>query len=114
MERRKFIRFQVDLKIETNKQSQKSNPGFAKDFSHDGLRAAFNEFEFEPGSTVVFRIKDPASQNLVPGVALIVWKKLIDGKWNVGFILKEFSPANKADILEYGYTNWLKQNMPSS
>jgi len=114
MERRKFMRFPVELKIETGKEDSRNNPGLTKNFSHDGLRGVFEEFDFVLNSPLRLKIQIPNSDIFIPASAEPAWKRLLDGKWNVGFRLKEFPPARKAEILEYGYNNWIKENILSA
>jgi hypothetical protein len=114
MEKRKFMRFPVDLKIEAQKQDQGHVAGIIKDFSREGLRVVFDEFSFELNSPIKLAIQSQDLDASIPLVAKPLWKRLLDGKWNVGFMFAELAPARKAEILEYGYHKWVKQNIPVS
>lgn len=110
MERRKFIRFPVDLRVKAGNEIS----GITKDFSREGLRVVFDEFSFELNSPIRLAIQSQDLDASIPLVAKPLWKRLLDGKWNVGFMFAELAPARKAEILEYGYHKWVKQNIPVS
>jgi len=110
MEKRKFIRFPVGLRVKAGNEI----PGITKDFSHEGLRVIFDDFSFGLDSPVKLEIQSPNFDDSIPLVAKPLWKRLLDGKWNVGFMLVELAPARKAEILECGYYKWVKQNIPAS
>ena len=105
MEKRKFIRFPVDLKVKAGKEIA----GITKDFSREGLRVIFDDFSFVLDSALKLEIQSPDSDVPIPLVAKPLWKRLLDGKWNVGFMFAELAPAKKAEILEYGYRKWVKE-----
>lgn len=111
MERREFPRFIVGLKVAAKNETKESSLGLIKDFSRRGLRAVFDRFEFEFNSPLQLIIQRPDSGFYTPAIAEPVWKRPAQGKWDVGFRLKRFAPEKKAEILEYGYLKWLKENI---
>jgi hypothetical protein len=111
MEKRRFLRFNVDLKVEAKNPDSESTWGVLTDFSREGLRVIFDDFKSAVASQTELMIQTPDSENYIPMSAEAVWKTPAEGnKWQVGFKLKEFSPEAKANILEYGYRKWLKEN----
>lgn len=111
MEQRKFIRFNVDLKVEAKTPDSESSWGVLSDFSREGLRVIFNDLKSTLASQTKLMVQTPNSEEYIPMSAEAVWKTPVEGnKWQVGFKMKEFSPEAKSGILEYGYTRWVKEN----
>ena len=113
MERRKEIRFPASLKVAGIRQNKESILGLTKDFSRSGLRAVFDNFESEPNSYTDIKIQSPEEDVFIPANAEVRWKRPAEGRWEVGFRLKDFVSQAKAEILEYAYQNWLKDRIPS-
>ena len=110
MEKRRFMRFPVDLKVKAGKEIT----GTTKDFSREGLRVIFDDFSFGLDSLVDMEIQSPTSDASIPLVAKPLWKRLLDGKWNVGFMFAELAPAQKQEVLEYGYKKWVREKTLAS
>ena len=108
MEKRQEIRFPVTLKINRKENNQECLEGTIKDFSRNGLRAIFDNFESKSGSYLDIEIERPNTDVFTPAKAEFIWKRPAGGKWEVGFRLKEFIPLAKAEILENAYENWLQ------
>lgn len=111
MERRKFPRFAVELKIEARAQGRESAIGKTNDFSRDGLMAVFDRFDFQENMTLDLLIQRPNLTNNILASAQPLWKKFVDGKCIVGFQFGSFAPEDKIEILEYAYSNWLKEKI---
>lgn len=109
MERRKFSRFKVELKVKARREGKESAFGKIKDFSRNGLRAIFDKFEFEANTPVELMIQRPNSDADIIAGAEPLWKKAVGDKCDVGFRLTSFTPEDKIDILEYGYFNWVRE-----
>jgi hypothetical protein len=112
MEKRKVLRFPVALKVGLKKENKERVEGVIKNFSRHGLKIIFSEFNFEPGSSVELKIQRPERDTFVPGTGRVAWKKFVDDGFEVGIELIDFPPQVKAEILDYCYTNWVK-NLPS-
>lgn len=110
MDNREFMRFDVELKVEAHKDN-KEYTGLVKDFSKKGLRAVFNDFKLDLNSPLELKIQEPGQGAWISARAEAVWKKRAQNKWNVGLKIKDISPENKAEILEYGYLKWLKEKL---
>lgn len=105
-DRRKFLRFPTPLMVQTRREDRDCLWGLVKDFSRNGLRVIFDEFDFVPNSFVNLEIQMPNENVYVPANAEVIWKKFTDGKWEAGLSLKEFPAHAKAEILEHGYNKW--------
>lgn len=106
-DRRRYLRFPVSLMVQT--RDKEKTYGLTKDFSRGGLKAIFDEFNFDIKSFVDLEIQRPNKDIYIPTKVEVVWKRFIEGKWQVGLSLKEFPAWVKAEILEYGYNNWLRE-----
>lgn len=111
MDKREFMRFPVELKVEAYKQNTGGYLGVIKDFSRNGLKVVFDDFKFDLNSPLELRIRKPDSETWFSADAEVIWKRQAEDKWDVGFRIKSFSSENKAEILEYGYFKWLKENV---
>jgi len=111
MERRKFMRFPVSLKVEAIKKNKESLFGLIRDFSREGLRVIFDNFDFKSNSYVDFKIQRPDTEVFVPASVEVIWKRPVEGRWETGLRFKEFPPRVKAEILEFGYKKWLKDKL---
>ena len=111
MEHRKYLRFNVDLKVEAKSPDNESNWGVLSDFSREGLKVIFDDFKFALAAKTQLMVQAPNSEEYFPLSAETVWKSPAGpNKWQVGFKMKEFSPEAKSGILEYGYNRWIKDN----
>lgn len=110
MERRRFLRFPVTLRAEAGSQGNTVSPGMIKDFSRTGLAAVFDDFNFNPGSQIEIKVQRPGTETFIPAAVEVRWKRLIEGKWAAGFMLKDFPREIKAEILECGFKKWLGEN----
>jgi PilZ domain len=107
MNKREFMRFDVGLKVEAQKDG-KEYTGLVKDFSKNGLRVVFDDFKLDLNSPLELKIQRPGQDAWIIARAQAIWKTQALDKWNVGLKIKEIPPENKAEILEYGYLKWLK------
>ncbi|MFC1592567.1 PilZ domain-containing protein [Candidatus Omnitrophota bacterium] len=110
IERRQCLRFFTPLKLELEKESNEVMPGQIRNFSRGGLRACFDSFDFAPATCVNLKIQRPNKDDFSLASAEVVWKKAIEGKWEVGMKLKEFSNWVKTEILELGFKEWCKSH----
>lgn len=113
MEKREFLRFPVELRVEACKEN-KGYTGLIKDFSKKGLRVIFDDFKLELNSPLELKIQRPGTDVWISASAEAIWKKQEHNKWDVGLRLKDLAPEEKAQILEYGYLKWLKENVFAS
>lgn len=113
MEKREFKRFVVGLQVAAEKENKESALGLMKDFSRDGLRIVFDKFDFELNSPLDLKIQRPEANFYIFASAEPLWKRAVENKCEVGFKIKEIPPDIKADLLEYGYFKWLKENVYS-
>ena len=106
--RRKGIRFPVCLTIcGINDCSLR---GEIKDFSRQGMRAILNTSAINENSDVQIDILRPDYNSHILAHATVIWKKPQEEKCEVGLKFKNFPNQAKADILEYSYKRWLKEN----
>lgn len=110
MDKREFMRFPVELRIEARKEKEEYT-GLIKDFSRKGLSAVFDEFKFDLHSPLELKIQEPGSDTWIPAYAEAIWKRQAKDKWYVGLVLKSLPSENRAQILEHGYVKWLKENI---
>ncbi len=110
-ERRKFMRFLITLRVKAGKENNQDSFGLIKDFSREGLKAIFDDFDFNPHSCIDLQIQRLSKDIFIPASGEVIWKRPIEGKWEVGVKLKEFSSQAKAEILEEGYNNLLKDKV---
>lgn len=111
MDKRKFLRFNAPLEVKAVKENREYDSGIIKDFSREGLKAVFNNFDFEPDSRIELDIQRPAIDVFIPGKGEVRWKREIKGKWEVGIKLLELPPYVKGEILDYGYRRWVKDKV---
>lgn len=105
MNKRKFLRFAVPLRIELSGENIR---GFTKDFSREGLKAVFNHFPFDASSHIKFKVQKPNEDVYIPVSGEVMWKKVAEKRCEVGIRLRNFPPGLKAKILEHGYHAWVK------
>ena len=113
IDRRKEVRFPSSIQVGFEKSSQVIF-GQAKDCSHSGLRAIFDNFEYKPYSRLNLKIQKPNQDSFVSTAAQVRWMKPTAGRYEVGFRLKDFFlqdffPAAKPGVLEgiYKKREWL-------
>ena len=109
-ERRRYIRFPVSLRVEAYEENNIQSIGVVEDFSRDGLRATFDNCDFEVNSYITIGIQRPGGENLFPAIVEVLWKRLVDDKCEIGAKLKDFSSLIKSEILEHGYNYWIQAN----
>jgi hypothetical protein len=109
MEKRRFPRFEVELKIEARGQGQESAFGRTKNFSRSGLKAVFDRFEFKTNTPLELIVQKPGSSENIKASAEPLWVIVLDDKYDVGFQFMSFAPEDKIEILEYAYSNWVKE-----
>ena len=105
-DRRKFLRFDVPLKVEIKKSQEYYSSGVTKNFSREGFSLVAEEFDFEPKNYLEARIELPQQNGFVNVYGEIIWKRQIGDKWQVGIRLSQIDKASKDDILSYAYENW--------
>ena len=110
-ERRKELRFPVELQLGAKEPNRDSILGQTKDFSRSGLRAVFDDFGAKPEDCVDLKLQLPEQEIYFPASVEVRWKRPVDGKWEVGFRFRDFIPQVKAEILDYCYNKWLSQEV---
>ena len=114
-EKRKEMRFPAFIEISArDSQRKKSALGIIRDFSRDGIKAIFDNFNLDSGSQIDLKIHNPQEDAYFPATAEVKWRKSLNGKFEVGLKFRDFVPQVKADILEYCYRNWLKKRLFST
>ena len=111
IDRRKFKRFPVSLKIEIPRENQDSVSGVVTNFSRDGLEALFDELDSSIRSGVDCKIQSPNQEDTHTVNGEIMWREPWEGKLRVGLRFNEIAPAFKADILDYAYRKWLEETI---
>lgn len=106
MERRKFLRFAIPLRIEVEGEEIE---GLTKDFSREGLKAVFDHFPLDVHSHIKFKLQRPNEEGYIWGEGEVIWKKSVGEKCEAGIRLKNFPPDLKTEILEQGYKNWVRK-----
>lgn len=109
MEKRRFPRFEVELNIEARGKGQESTFGKTNNFSRDGLKAVFDKFEFKVNAPLQLIIQKPNSEENIKASAEPLWISAFGDKFNVGFQFRSFAPEDKIEVLEYAYSNWVKE-----
>lgn len=112
-DRRAFLRFPASLKLELT-SGERNIPGLVKDFSRKGGRFVFDNCDFDRTTYIDFKIQLPQKDSFVPASAKVVWEKESGGKCETGVLFQNFPAELKAEILEYGYSNWINSNLPFS
>ena len=107
-DRRRFMRFNTSLKVEIKNANNESLLGKIQDFSRQGLKVIFDNFNFKKNSYVDLRIQQPGNETFIPASAMVVWERSNQGKCEAGLEIKQMSPEEKSEVLEYGYKNWLE------
>lgn len=111
IERRRCLRFATPLMVQARRENKDNIWGLIRDFSRGGLRAIFDEFDFNLKSFVELQIQRPNENVYIPASVEVIWKRFNEGKWEVGLKLKEFPSQVKAEILEHGYNKWLEEKV---
>jgi len=99
-------RFPVNLTI--HKINDSLLRGEVKDFSRQGMRAIINTLKLDEAGDIQVDILRPDYNSHILADAIIMWKKPLTEKMEIGLKFKNFPPQAKADILEYGYQKWLR------
>ena len=110
-DRRRFMRFLITLKVGAKKEDNERSFGLVRDFSREGFRAVFDNFDFNVNSYVDLEIQRLSEDVFIPASGEVVWKRPNEGKWEVGFRLKDFPTEQKAEILERGYKDWVREKV---
>ena len=110
IERRKSLRFLITLKVQTKKENKENCFGLIKDFSRGGIRAVFDDFDFNINSFVDLEIQRLSKDVFIPAIGEVVWKRPSEGRCEVGLRFKEFSPEAKSEILAHGYKKLLEDS----
>ena len=111
MDKRRERRYPVSIEVGLREKGNDGIIGLSKDCSRSGLRAVFEHFESKPNSHLDLNIQKLNSNSFVPTAAEVIWKRPVEGKWEVGFrlrdfFLKDFLPGDiavKPQILEDSY-----------
>ncbi len=110
--REEFNRFNVDLRAVMLKQNDRSVYGEVIDFSRNGLKLVFDEFNQRKNSSINIKIAKPNSTIFISANGRVAWKRNVGGKCEVGLKLCNLPREAKAEILDYAYKNWRKKNSP--
>ena len=107
-ERRKYIRFEVPLKLEfIVSVPEKCVPkGIIKDFSREGAGLVLYDCNAEQGDDVQLKLYVPRRRNPVPVSGEIVWREYNGTVWEVGILIKDIDRVVKSEILDYAYKLW--------
>jgi len=108
-DRRRCLRFPTPLMVQARDKNKENVWGLIKDFSRGGLKVVFDEFDFDTKSFINLEIQRPNENIYIPASVEVIWKRFIEGKWEVGLSLKEFPAQVKAEILEHGYNKWVAE-----
>ncbi|MFC1577046.1 PilZ domain-containing protein [Candidatus Omnitrophota bacterium] len=113
IERRRFMRFDAELKV-TYKVSNGAKKGSAviTNVSKDGIRTMLNK-QFGRNTEVAFRVCIPNEEKPIVAHAGVMWNKKIDMKESgfsfvTGLRLTKIDGYDKSRILNYVYERWVK------
>lgn len=111
--REEFNRFSVSLKAELRKLNNENACGEVRDFSRNGLKLAFDEFDYGINSNIDLKIEEPTTKSLVPARGRVAWKRNVQGKFEVGIELTDLPQDERAEILDRAYKDWRRKNFPA-
>ncbi|OPX30944.1 MAG: hypothetical protein B1H08_00235 [Candidatus Omnitrophica bacterium 4484_171] len=106
--RRKFIRFNVPLRVELSAKGNiaLSSRGQALDFSREGLRVSIPSNDSIPDNSVELKVFLPNRYSPVLIHGKIIWISSGDRDVEMGLKIKEIDASGKAEILDYIYKVW--------
>jgi len=99
-------RFPINLTI--NRVDHQALFGKIKDFSRTGMRVILDAPILGDKPDIQIQIQRPDYNEQILASASVVWKKLSEGKCEVGLRFKNIPVQAKADFLDYSYKEWLK------
>ncbi|MCM8824022.1 MAG: PilZ domain-containing protein [Candidatus Omnitrophica bacterium] len=105
-ERRRFLRFDVPLRVEVKKSEEVFIVGQTRNFSRDGFSLVVDEPDFMPQNFLEARMELPPQRGFIDVYGEIIWKRQKDNKWEIGVKIKEIDKASKSEILDYAYDKW--------
>ena len=110
-DRRKFIRFDVPLKVEISIKADINyiKEATTKDFSREGVGLVLNDFDLEEGSKIKLKFFLPSLPEPIVSSASIKWAGKVKDKWQMGVKLDDIASADKSQILDYVYEKWRHQ-----
>jgi PilZ domain len=109
IERRIMPRFPVNLTVKgVNHQALF---GSIKDFSRKGMKVILDSPIPNDQTDIQIEIQRPDYNEQILATAFVVWEKASEGKCEVGLKFKSIPVQAKADLLDYGYKEWLKSKL---
>lgn len=108
IERRRTPRYDVFLDGEYG-ISQGAARCVIKDFSRSG--ACVVSPTCEDNSPLALKVRLPDIPDAIDMFGQIMWKQQVGDKWHIGFRIQHMDSGAKADILEYGFNQWVS-NFP--
>ena len=105
-DRRRVPRFAVNLTV--NKVNQQPLFGTIKDFSRSGMRVVLDAPTWENKADIQIEIQRPDYNEQILATASVAWEKISEGRCELGLKFKNIPVQAKADFLDYGYKEWLK------
>ncbi len=114
-ERRKFLRFNVPLRVELSLEGTFTffSRGEALDFSREGLKIVIPSAKILKDNPVELKVYLPNRPAPVSFKASVVWIKDKDDGSELGIKITDISSKEKSELLEYVYNVW-KENMKES
>jgi len=114
-DRRKFIRFDVPLKVEIGLKADINyiKEVTAKDFSREGVGLVLRDFDLAEGSQIQLKFFIPSRPEPIASSAVIKWAGKIDNKWQMGVKLEDMENSDKSQILDFVYEQWRRKHKSS-
>jgi hypothetical protein len=105
--RRKFLRFNFAVDVEFN-ASGVAFSGMTNNVSRDGISFILQSCSVNAGSPLQFQMQNPNQrEDTIEACGDITWKRQMGDEWHLGLRFKFINKADKSDILDVAYDNWL-------
>ena len=111
--RRKFPRFNIMVDVEFNASGVVFS-GMTKNVSRAGISFILQSCSVDAGSPLQFQMQNPQREDTIGAYGDITWKRKIDDEWHLGLRFQFINNADKSDILDVAYDNWLSGMLKSS
>ncbi len=111
--KRKFLRFNFAEDVEFN-ASGVAFSGKTKNVSRDGISFILQSCSVDAGTPLQFQMQNPHQrEDTIEACGDIAWKRQVGDEWYLGLRLKFINKADKSDILDVAYDNWLSGSLQS-
>ena len=104
--KRKFPRFNFTADVEFN-ASGVAFSGMTKNVSRDGISFISENCSADAGSPLQFQMQNPQREDTIEAYGDIAWKRQMGDGCHLGLCFKDINTADKCEILDVAYDNWL-------